>query len=675
MQAQIIDYIINIVETILNRNLNSLDKWKDYLFGTGYAFTVFCVIIWYFYIRKNFLSSSVFLLIIFCVYLSTCIIFTANFSSPDRLRFPLLIIFALICVHFYIFRQYLNSLTQKIKHTYNFLCQCRILNSSVFIFICSGLLGALFFIIIFGTAILDFTYTDWLMSGGDLSQHYLGWRFFRNSPWYFPLGLMDNIVHPFKISMIYTDSIPLFAVFFKLISPVLPEQFQYFGLFGIICFILQGGLGALIVRKTGGNTVCSIIGSMFFLLSTIMVWRIYGHTSLAAHFIIFLCILLCLEATSNLGKQIVLWSCLLVLSVMIHLYFVPMVMIFMFFKLLHEYFLYKKMKNQLISIGLCFIVLIGTMFSIGAFHFVNTADGGLGYATMNLNAFINPIGMSRFINDMPLADHFQYEGNSYLGLGIIIVVIGVIFQLFQKNNISFQIIKKHKLTPYIFGIVISFLLFSLSPSITLNQYRLITYPVLYPIEYLWSIFRSTGRFTWPIVYIIMIICFWWITKQFSKKLTIIILSVLLIIQWVDLKPYFIAKGNIFKSRVAWQTELPSAEWMNLAKDYKSIFFIDSYIKLNSFLDLAANYKMTVNDAYLARTNSRLTDETKTRVLSDLINGESRDDTIYVFMNESSLAPFMLDTVLHFYYIDNVVIGVNTQETYLEEYSYLPLILH
>ena len=40
-----------------------------------------------------------------------------------------------------------------------------------------GVLSALVFCSIYGIHILNPTYTDWLLeSGGDLAQHYLGWK-------------------------------------------------------------------------------------------------------------------------------------------------------------------------------------------------------------------------------------------------------------------------------------------------------------------------------------------------------------------------------------------------------------------------------------------------------------------------------------------------------------------
>jgi len=674
MQAQIIDFIINIIETkMLHRKLESLNKWKDYLFGTGYSLTVFFVMVWFFFIKNNFYASLCFLLSAAGIYLYTYTIFTPNHDGHDLLRFPMVVLLWGILAYVLVNRRYFAPLTHRLKGIKSCLSGNNFLNSSLFVFICGGLLGTLFFMYIFGTAILDFTYTDWLMSGGDLSQHYLGWRLFRNSSWYFPLGLMDNIVYPFKISIIYTDSIPLFAVIFKLLSPLLPLNFQYFGLFGILCYALQGGAGALIVKKIGGNVCQSIIGSMFFILSSVMILRLYFHTSLAAHFILLLCILLCLRENSGIKKQIFLWSCLLVLSVLIHLYYVPMVMIFMFFQLLRNYFLTKNLKNQCVVICVALLILIGTMFCLGAFYFAKTADdrGAFGSASANLNSFLNPMGMSRFIKDMPHISAFPHEGFAYLGLGMILftLIIGG-YMINQRTLLPIKVKSKTGWFPYISGIVLWFLLFSLSPTIAFNQHKLFTYPVLWPVDELWNIFRSTGRMLWPAFYIIIIFCIWYAVKLFSGKKAAIIMGVLLLIQWADLGYWFITKGNSFKTQVIWQTELASPVWSNLAHDYNHIFFMGDYTKLNSFLDLSANHKMTVNDAYLARTNTSKINEYKQKEKEYLTHNEPRDDTIYIFQDEEQALLFSeAGKGIHFFIIDDVFIGINSGKTYLDNYQY------
>lgn len=125
----------------------------------------------------------------------------------------------------------------------------KIFNYRYTIYVITAAAAFLVFCSIYGIHVLNPTYTDWLMSGGDLTQHYLGWKAYRNSSWHFPIGMTDTLAYPYLTSVIFTDSIPLFAVFFKILSPILPAEFQYFGFYGLLCFILQAVLAVRIIRN------------------------------------------------------------------------------------------------------------------------------------------------------------------------------------------------------------------------------------------------------------------------------------------------------------------------------------------------------------------------------------------------------------------------------------------
>ena len=91
--------------------------------------------------------------------------------------------------------------------------------------------GILFFLLLYGVRVLDPTNVDWILnSGADPSQHYLGWALYRNSELRLPyLGMSYATVYPYRVSVLYSDSIPLLALFFKLFDFLLPVRFQYLG--------------------------------------------------------------------------------------------------------------------------------------------------------------------------------------------------------------------------------------------------------------------------------------------------------------------------------------------------------------------------------------------------------------------------------------------------------------
>ena len=129
-------------------------------------------------------------------------------------------------------------------------------------------LGAVIFALLFSLDVLDPTYDRWLTVNRflDLTQGYVGWEFFRKTPWDFPLGMFDGLSYPIKTSIINTDSIPLLAIFFKLLSPILPDTFQYYGMWGILCYMLNSFFGMLLVRKYTNKKYTACHNQFFFFI-------------------------------------------------------------------------------------------------------------------------------------------------------------------------------------------------------------------------------------------------------------------------------------------------------------------------------------------------------------------------------------------------------------------------
>ena len=88
------------------------------------------------------------------------------------------------------------------------------------------LLGTLAFLLVIGPRVLDPTNIAWL-GEGDAATHYMGWAFFRSSPWTFPLGMNPSYGLELGNGIIFSDSNPLLAFVFKPFNAWLPETFQY----------------------------------------------------------------------------------------------------------------------------------------------------------------------------------------------------------------------------------------------------------------------------------------------------------------------------------------------------------------------------------------------------------------------------------------------------------------
>ncbi len=96
-------------------------------------------------------------------------------------------------------------------------------------------LGLITTIYIFGFDHISFTNTDWLRSR-DMTADLLAWKYYKNDIWRFPIGNNPNYGMDLGSGIIFSGSIPLFSIVFKLFGNFLPNNFHFFNLWIFICF-------------------------------------------------------------------------------------------------------------------------------------------------------------------------------------------------------------------------------------------------------------------------------------------------------------------------------------------------------------------------------------------------------------------------------------------------------
>ncbi len=505
----------------------------------------------------------------------------------------------------------------------------------------SGLLGVLIFFILFGLDSPD-PLSFRLFSKGDPAQHYFGWRFFKDSPWLFPFGLMNNIAAPFKASVIFTDSIPLFAVIFKLFRFCIPENFNYFGIYTLLCFFLQGFsayclLSVLTGKEGEGNVSDELIRYMeviFFILSPILIRRAFWHSALTSHYLILFSLCLLFRKRSEKEKAFktyALWTLMGFLTASIHPYFLGIVGLTALSASV-DLWLYSKegIRSFLIPVLYLLSGLI-TLFLLGAFEsgFASGAPG-FGYYSFNLNGFFNGNLWSRFLN-FDYCFPGQIEGFAYLGLGVIyIVVFALLFNICHKNGFPSA------------GTVLLFclsVLIAASSDLTFNDKLLFSFDLKSsgPLSHIAEIFRSSGRFIWTAVYLLMAFGFNAVNGSLKgksrsvKKYGAVLLFLALLVQIWDIYP-----GLYNRSRDVKDTRYPEEA---LLSEYWDTLFQDGDLKhlviagrdslkdevLYSLSLYALKYGLTINDFNFARA---LTYDPAMIAKDSALHPSS--DTVYIF---------------------------------------------
>ena len=544
----------------------------------------------------------------------------------------------------------------------------------------AGAIGAFVFILLYGVKVLNPCYTDWLMSGGDLSQHYLGWKMYRNGDWTFPIGLTDQLAYPYYTSVIFTDSIPIFAVFFKLLSPILPANFQYFGFWGIMCFTFQGILSAKILQKFLKDHLLVLLGAVFFILSPICIRRMFGHTALAGQWLILLAIYTIVYYDEKFYKTknaALVYGILGFLCSTIHLYFVPMVGIVLCAFVLISIVKSKKIFQSFFPLISFLAIVIVTVYLLGGFTSNATAQmGGLGYFGLNLNNFFNPRGWSIFLKDLTTYTPGQDDAFAYPGLGVLFLLFVTLLHTVSGIHFSSVKLNKEIVTgqieniAYILIILLS-LMVAVSPTIAFGDHLLVEVPLPAFIERIWSVFRASGRLFWPAVYLLVLFAICgdraFINRYSSMpaneldkpgtriNLKLLILAFCIILQVADLSDRFKSLHDQFSKEVQYQSMLSDPFWEEVMKEEKIEHFIfakpEDQMLLYSITDLASNHQIDIGNFYFARNiNNDMVQKTLDEAWS-----HPKDDNLYLFReNEEQLRAAYFKGNL--YRADGMIVG-------------------
>ena len=284
----------------------------------------------------------------------------------------------------------------------------------------SFILIIVLFHISYGIAILNPTNINWLMSVyHDWGQHYLGWAYFQKEPWHFPIGYIENFNYPAGTNIGFTDSIPLLALFFKTFSFLLPDTFQYLGMWLLVCHLLAGYFTFKLLNLYSKNYFLIVLAVLLVSFNPVLMYRVI-HPALCAHWLIIASIYLYLKKSNQynvnlINKQQII---LLVLSALINPYLFFMVFGFNVILPLKNYIIDKllSLKKMFIYIFLGAFIVILNWFIIGMISFKGNAtmevSNGYGLYGLNLNSFYNSSGWSSFFPDFKTYVPQQYEGYS-----------------------------------------------------------------------------------------------------------------------------------------------------------------------------------------------------------------------------------------------------------------------
>lgn len=502
--------------------------------------------------------------------------------------------------------------------------------------ILSILIGLVTFLAVAGIAPVNPSNIQWIHVL-DPTQQYLGWEFFRNTPWVIPPGLNPSYGMFYSNSIVYTDSIPLFAFLFKAISPLLAKDFQYLGIWYLTSLILQAFFALKLIGLITTSYWLRIVGAILFTFSPILLFRINLQSALTAHFLILAALYLNLSPPSH--RKFLAWILLILSAEMINIYLFTMVSCLWIANLLDSIRLNKTLtlRKALMEACIIFILIITFGWLAGYFAVSETAiQGEYGTYAFNPHALIDPNGWSLILKSPPKENFSLTGGFSYLGIGFLLGSLLVTLYAIYVKKLGvyvFESLKKHLNLALVFC---GLLIFALSHQIQIGSW-VYSVPLSESFISIASKLRHSNRFIWPIYYFLYFAVVILIIKSFNRKYSIAILATITFIQIFDTSNGWLStRSALHKSFPPADAVLKDPFWQCAGNHYQAVVLAQpdsSVIQPNweIFSTYANRYGMATNFTYFARVDRQKINLFKDSLTKSLGSGSYQRDWLYILL--------------------------------------------
>lgn len=495
----------------------------------------------------------------------------------------------------------------------------------------SFMVGVIFFFLLTGGEILAPTYISWLFEG-DSTTHWLGWQYFRYTPIFqWPIGANPSYGMAIGSSVVFTDAVSLMAILFKPFNLLLPENFQYSGFWILLCFALQSYFSWRLLSLFTKNKYLPFIGSVFFVIAPVILWRLQYHYALFAHWLLLAALFLYFSQKIAAGR----WILLLVAAVLIEPYLLAMVIAICMADLIQRRSLNQTGNTKtLLTLIVISLSTAFTMWAAGYFMLVESVGAsGFGYLRTNILSIIDPDKIwSRVLPDQE-GGGGDYEGFAYLGLGVIL--LGVIALYHCIKNFRFTLIPR--LLP-ILVVSFVFFMFAISNNMAFGEHEFFAYEVPSILQFFTTTFRTSGRFFWPVYYLIYLFIFYVIFTKLRDSVAISLCLTMLVIQMVDSADAWRYLRGKFSEPVEWVSPMKSVIWSDLSKHYKRIYWVNlprnSKVGWFPICHFAAINRMEVNHGYFGRTSAKQISTSALLLEKSIVNKELDPDALYIFEDDS-----------------------------------------
>ena len=494
----------------------------------------------------------------------------------------------------------------------------------------SALLGGALLCWVAGARILDPREFGWVMKG-DWQGHFLGWHFFRHEPWQWPPGIIGGLYEPIGTSLGFMDSIPVAAFLLKPFEAWLPNPFQYLGLWFLLCFALQGCFGALVISTWTPRPLLQIAGAMLIVLLPTLFFRI-AHPALSSHWLLLWALWLNWRRPPSSRNDAAQHAVLGLVSALVHPYLAVMVLglvgALAAGRLIQPDGFPRSQAIRSGAFAACALVL--GWWASGLFTLASPQDllAAGGDFSMNLLSLVNPGPNSAFLPGFLFYSGNQWDGYQYLGLGVLLLCV-VAAPLAIRNGAW-----PRRSLPLLF-VLLGCTLYAITPLVAAGKTVLFDLrEELGPV----GVFRSTGRFFWPVAYALVAGAIGVVATRLQPRTATALLIGALGLQAADVHKWWWQVHDGARSRefFEWSNLMPSTEWSELLPHYRHLRlyspeFCRGQVPVPPAVAAyhAGLHGLSINDGYAARVDAVKQADVCRQLRDDFARGWLDDSTVYL----------------------------------------------
>lgn len=501
-----------------------------------------------------------------------------------------------------------------------------------------GLLGAALFVAVLGTAIVRPSNLGWTMRN-DLQIYVLAFTHFRYEPWHWPPGRIDGVGHPVGTSIGNTDAVPLASFALKPWHRFLPTPFQFLGAWLLLCFVLQGVFGVLLMRLAIADWRLQLLGAALFVQMPALFNRL-GHPALCAHWLLLASIWLLVDGMRAARRwHLVAWLVVAGVVAATQPYLAAMVWLLAAGAMANRVRVVRPRLRAAAQFAVRITAVtatMGTTFWLCGFFLIgagaNLQAEGLGLLSMNLLGPFTGMGYTTLLPELPVALPGQYEGLVYFGAGWLLLM-AVALATRTRNAVPSPGLGAGWLS------VAACTAIALSPRITFGPWTIVDLMAWAPAEL--SAFRSTGRFGWVTMYAVLTAVAMTVVTRLPRRPAIGLMTAAVLLQAVDLSTAY--RGLHARERSpAWtdyDSPLKSAAWAVMVPAYRHLVMAppDMCAAVWSpvagphlpFSLLAGTYGVTINSGNAGRYDTGAVLRYCATLEADVRAGRVSDDSVYV----------------------------------------------